>query len=156
MKRVIVLQGFSGSGKTHFAKSLCKTHAKDHPRVISVDDFFIDHHGEYRFEPSRLGEAHAWTFYEYLLALQGTADDFIIVDNTNADACELSPYMLAAAAYHATATIVRVSCDLEVAAKRCTHNVPTNAISRQASRIRESNDVIARRGWELHFVNGEK
>jgi len=155
MKRVIVLQGVSGSGKTHFAKELLHTHATDHPRVISSDDYFTDSNG-YKFDPSKLGLAHAWCFRSFVLALQGTADDFIIVDNSNASAEELSPYMLACAAFFAKATIVRVDCDLEVAAKRTTHNVPTNAISRQAARIRESNEVIARRGWELQFVNGEK
>jgi predicted kinase len=160
MKRVIVLQGVSGSGKSHYARKLLQEYANDNPRIISTDDFFnIDtarSRDDYKFDPSKLGEAHAWCFCEYILALQGTADDFIIVDNTNASAEELSPYMLAASAFGAKAFIVRVDCDLEVAARRNVHNVPTNAISRQAERIRQSNDVIARRGWVLQFIDGDK
>jgi predicted kinase len=155
MKRVIVLQGVSGSGKTRHAKKLCREYARECPRVVSSDDFFLSPDGSYHFDPSKLSEAHAWCFREYMLALQGTADDFIIVDNTNADACELSPYMLAASAFGAKAFIVRVDCDLELAANRNTHNVPTHAIARQAERIRKTNELIAQRNWDLQILKSE-
>ena len=154
MKRVIVLQGVSGSGKTHYAKKLISD--SKNPLLVSADNYL-----GHKFDPTKLGEAHALCFRIFVDELvHGGEDweehDLIIVDNTNTDACELAPYMLAASAFGVRAIIVRVDCDLEIASKRTRHNVPTNAISRQATRIRESNEVIARRGWELQFVNGEK
>jgi predicted kinase len=48
----------------------------------------------------------------------------VVVDNTNTTNEEVAPYLLVAAAYGATARIVRVSCDPETAWKRNTHGVP--------------------------------
>ena len=159
MKQVIVLQGVSGSGKTAWATKLveAETERTDEYRacIVSADDYFVSLAG-YKFDPSKLGEAHASCFKTFLACLQREACELVIVDNTNASGEDLSPYMLAASAFGANATIVRVDCDLAIAAKRCVHNVPTNAISRQAEKIRLSNETIARRGWKLQFVDGDK
>jgi hypothetical protein len=64
--------------------------------------------------------------------------------------------VLAASAFGAKAFIVRVDCDLELAANRNTRNVPTHAIARQAERIRKTNELIAQRNWDLQFVDGGK
>jgi adenylate kinase family enzyme len=52
MKNLILLRGLPGSGKSTFAKQICNQH-------IEADMFFIQD-GEYKFDASKLKEAHAW------------------------------------------------------------------------------------------------
>ena len=52
MKVLYIVRGLSGSGKTTIAHNL--TH-----NVFSADDYFTTHAGDYNFDPSKLGDAHA-------------------------------------------------------------------------------------------------
>jgi len=52
MKNLILLRGLPGSGKSTLAKSLGGMH-------MEADKYFMDG-DEYKFDPSKLKEAHAW------------------------------------------------------------------------------------------------
>ena len=57
MKPILYLvRGLPGSGKSSFARSICSeiTH------YIEADMYFTDESGAYRFDATKLSEAHSW------------------------------------------------------------------------------------------------
>jgi energy-coupling factor transporter ATP-binding protein EcfA2 len=88
MKELFLLRGLPGSGKSTLAKSLDGIH-------IEADQFFtVD--GEYRFDASKLKDAHNYCFtrtksYMYIHSSKDTAER-IIVSNTFTQDWEMKPY----------------------------------------------------------------
>jgi len=88
MKELFLLRGLPGSGKSTLAKSLDGIH-------IEADQFFmID--GEYRFDASKLKDAHNYCFtrtksYMYINSSKDAAER-IIVSNTFTQEWEMKPY----------------------------------------------------------------
>jgi predicted kinase len=88
MKELILLRGLPGSGKSTLAKSLDGIH-------IEADQFFMVD-GEYRFDASKLKDAHNYCFtrtksYMYIHSSKDTAER-IIVSNTFTQEWEMKPY----------------------------------------------------------------
>jgi len=129
-KKVIILSGISGSGKSTFA-------ARDYPgfKLFSADHFFLKE-GQYKFDPSKLGHAHADCFFKFIEFIRSDNTALALVDNTNTTVEEISPYMLGSQAYGYEAEIVTISCDVETAAARNTHGVPPSAVWNQYNRLR--------------------
>ncbi len=117
MKKVFILRGLPGSGKSTFAKTLSAN------IIISADDFFVGEDGVYRHDPRKQGEAHNDCFRRFVAA-QMLGDETIVVDNTNISASEIAPYALAGVAAGYNVEIVTVWCDVSVAFKRNIHGVP--------------------------------
>lgn len=123
-------------------------------RIVSADHYF-EKFG--RFDPSRLPLAHSNCFLLFLEGLRegatkvaimsgipGCGKSFqarelekagwLVVDNTNLHAWEISPYVLCAEAHGVkTVKIVRVSCDPMKAFARQTHGVPLEAHQRMVN-----------------------
>lgn len=121
--RVIIMRGIPGSGKS--------THAKTHyptATICSADNYFMDN-GVYRFNPTKLGEAHAMCMKQYLDALNARAE-WVVVDNTNIRVSEITPYTLVARAMGYDVEIVRYDCPAEIGAARNAHGVPLVACIR--------------------------
>jgi hypothetical protein len=59
---------------------------------------------------------------------ENTVTRTLIVDNTNARAWEISPYVQLANAYGHAHCIVYIPCEPEAAYKRCIHKVPFSKI----------------------------
>tara|TARA_Y100000310_G_scaffold275978_1_gene292800 strand:- start:11004 stop:11474 length:471 start_codon:yes stop_codon:yes gene_type:complete len=122
-KVMYILRGISGSGKSTVAKQLGG-------QVFGSDEFFM-HEGEYRFDPSKLGEAHEWNFQRVLQAAKEGISP-IIVDNTNTQFWEMKNYVQAAkengyeVEFHEPDTPWKF--DADELAKRNTHGVPQSAI----------------------------
>lgn len=142
--KVIVLQGVSGSGKSTYGRKLAKeAEAKGaFVRTVSADNFFVAlGGGTYKFDPSKLGEAHALCLRTFINAMierwdgYFTNDSLVIVDNTNTTAVEIAPYMASAAAFGWDAEVHYVKCDPTVAAARNLHGVPEKSVRAMASRI---------------------
>jgi predicted kinase len=142
MNEVIVLSGMPGSGKSHYTRGL-----KD-IEVFSADHFFINADGEYKFDHTKIGEAHAKCFRDYVEHLQHQRAECdknennnypypVVVDNTNLTAAEMAPYVQAANAYGWPVKIVTISCPPEVAFKRQTHNVPLAAYMHMFANFRD-------------------
>jgi predicted kinase len=130
MKRVVVLRGIPGSGKSTFVESQS---GPDDMVVASADHYFLDEFGVYNFDASKLPEAHGQCLRVFLMAvLDGCS--LIVVDNTNISTTEISPYMAIAAAYGYAAEIVTIDCPLDVALQRQTHNVPEQTMRRMSAR----------------------
>ena len=87
MKKLILLRGLPGAGKSTFAKSISDA-LTGH---IEADMYFIQD-GEYKFDASKLRQAHDWcqSQVEKWMVPQGLDD--IIVSNTFTQEWEMEPY----------------------------------------------------------------
>lgn len=127
MRTVEILVGPSGSGKSTWAAN--QTAAT----VVSADHFF-EMRGGYRFDPAKLGEAHAQCMLRFVEAMVrgvGRSDEMVIVDNTNTTPIEVAPYYAVAKAFRCRVVIRRFNGDHENR-----HGVPPNAVEAQRARIR--------------------
>ena len=82
MKELFLLRGLPGAGKTTLAKSI-------EGMYIEADKYFMDG-DEYKFDASKLKEAHAWcqNAVRVWMGSQGR----IIVSNTFTQEWEMQPY----------------------------------------------------------------
>lgn len=130
MGKVIILSGVSGSGKSSFANGLGRTYK------VSADYFFLVS-GEYRFDPAKLADAHAFCFRSFLSAMR-EGFETIVVDNTNTTAVEIAPYVLGAQAHDYSVQIITVAVPedaLEACAARNAHGVSLQGIRAQWERL---------------------
>lgn len=127
--KVKILRGIAGSGKSTY------THAHYYNAVVvSADHFFEDAQGNYKFDVSKLGDAHSSCFRKYIEALQA-GEPLIVVDNTNTTAWECSPYVQGGAAFGYDVEIITLDCDPEVAANRNVHGVPRKSVLEMYRRL---------------------
>jgi predicted kinase len=135
--KVVILSGIPGSGKSTVAKGYSKA------KSFSADHYFVSEDGVYRFDVTKLGEAHGECLRLFVEEVyNGTHDPFsddrtLVVDNTNLSCCEIAPYVAIAQAYGLEIELVTVLCDPAIAAKRCVHGVPTHAVLAMARRLEE-------------------
>jgi predicted kinase len=94
-KTLYIVRGIPGSGKSTFAKSLAGTH-------FETDEFFMVD-GEYKFDPTKLKEAHRWCqdSVNTAMILNHTAglNNCIVVSNTFTQEWEMEPYIQMAKTY---------------------------------------------------------
>jgi thymidylate kinase len=133
-KYVIILRGVSGSGKSTAAKLF-----GGNVKICCADDFFTSEEGDYRFEPSRLPEAHEYCRNIFLAALKDEQVDTIVVANTNSKENEFSFYdekakEIGAKVFYFVIENRHGHTDI--------HNVPIDAKSRQLNNIINSLKLI--------------
>lgn len=116
-KTVTVLRGLPGSGKSTYAKK----HHRDGV-ICSADSFFLDEHGHYRFQKSRIGDAHQHCLNQFINAVLKDEID-VVVDNTNTCHWEYEKYVLLAKKYGYTISIVRMHADPSQLGSLVTRNV---------------------------------
>lgn len=111
MAKLIVVRGLPGSGKSTYAKSLGFAH-------FEADMHFMQN-GEYVFDPSKLGAAHAWCQAAVRESLAAGIDT--VVSNTFVKKWEAQPYL-------------DMDADIEVVTITTSfgtiHGVPEEAIAR--------------------------
>ena len=135
MRKVVVLSGLSGSGKSTYAKKLWNDlEPGTYCKVVSADDYFMVN-GEYKFDPMKLGDAHGACFREFLLSLEDVGYNLIIVDNTCLSVAEIAPYMLGAQAFGWESEVVTLQCTKGRALGRNVHNVSERAIEGQLTAL---------------------
>ena len=87
-KILYIVRGIPGSGKTTFAKTLGGTH-------FETDMFFMTD-GEYKFDGSKIKEAHKWcqdsVHTAMLLNHTANLNPVIVVSNTFTQEWEMEPY----------------------------------------------------------------
>ena len=83
---LVLVRGLPGSGKNTFAEKISDI-------VISADDYFMVD-GEYKFDGSKLGEAHADCLKRTKDALRDcNLNDIVVVANTFSQHWEMAPYL---------------------------------------------------------------
>jgi len=89
MKTLFLLRGLPGSGKSTLAKEIGGTH-------FEADMFFLDENSNYKFDATKLKDAHAWCQNEVntSMILNVTTGDHerIIVSNTFTQEWEMEAY----------------------------------------------------------------
>ncbi len=132
IKRVIVMQGPSGAGKTTAARGIAgrAKASRLRVRVVSADDFFAGR----AFVPGLMGDAHAYCIGAFANALAERLD-LIIVDNTATRQNEIEPYLRSARDHNYEVRVIRIECDPELAYSRNVHDVSLRTVRAQAARI---------------------
>ena len=126
--KITIMQGLPGWGKT----TLIPTNDGKTRIVVSADNFFIDANGEYKFDGSKLPEAHATCLREYVSVVtskDGQPDE-LVVDNTNTTVGEVAPYYALAQAFGCEVRILALSGTPEEGAERNVHGVSLDTCKR--------------------------
>ena len=122
-RSLVLVRGISGSGKSTFATHLA---AKLGHAVHSTDDFFMQD-GEYKFNPSQLGQAHKWNQDRTDKALE--AGKNVVVANTFTQHWEMAPYFESAKKHGAKTHVFNT-----VFPGKNVHGVPDAGIQRMKDR----------------------
>ena len=83
MKELFLLRGLPGAGKSTLAKSLGGMH-------MEADKYFMDE-GEYKFDASKLKEAHAWCQNAARVWMTNSVPK-VVISNTFTQAWEMDYY----------------------------------------------------------------
>jgi len=142
MRELILMQGFSGSGKSFVADALKRDymHRNIQCEICSTDEYWYqDDPTKYNFDPSKIWHAHKWN-QDRVSSHMINNVPVIIVDNTNTRQTEANSYLILAQAHNYTIRVITVSCSLETAKKAnatrpIDRQVPENVIEAQAARM---------------------
>lgn len=150
MGLVYIMSGPPGSGKSYFARQSVMA-ASGPTLIVSADNFFISKNGSYQFDGSKLGKAHRYCLGEYLKGLQTGSFDLIVVDNTNLNAWEASPYVALAKLFGYKPEIIKIRTPLEVCLARQTHGVPPGKLRHMWKRAEKLKFPIM---WYVKTISG--
>ena len=155
MNKVVILSGISGSGKSSYIRTLSERVWYPHfdcgdmdsytlPAIlVSADHYFMTHlGGKYEFDFTKLSLAHGSCFRYFIEAIQNK-NTLVIVDNTNTDNSEISPYYLGSQAYSYDVSIVTFVCPstmneeeyIDRCSERNSHGVPEKGVRGQYKRL---------------------
>jgi len=130
-KKMIMMRGVPGSGKSYLAEQLAKLAAKTGSVVLySTDEFFMSE-GQYKFDPTKLGKYHMQNIERAAKAAENGVDT-IIIDNTNIRHWEMRAYAQIADKNGYEVEFVESNSpwarDAVECARRNTHGVPLDKI----------------------------
>jgi len=139
MKKLIIMRGCPGSGKSTKANELAKQY-KDEGLVVvicSADSFFINN-GNYTFDAKLLPKVHSLCQGKVCGAMEAEAN-IVIVDNTNVRRADYEHYINLAKLYGYNIEEIVVGLFDEVSvqlyASRNIHGVPIESIRKMAARF---------------------
>lgn len=126
MKKLFLIRGVPGAGKSTLIKSLNVTFA------IAADDYHTDSDGNYNWTPEKSKAGHAWCQAEVERAMESPFIDDIAVHNTFTQEWEMAPYFKMAKEhdYQVTTLIVENRHNTQNI-----HNVPVETIKKMADRF---------------------
>ena len=95
---LILLRGIPGSGKTTLGEVILRT-PNNQLKPLSADDYFIDEHGNYNFDATKLKEAHNDCQQRCSHLMQNDVMK-IVISNTFTQEWEIQPYYQMAERYN--------------------------------------------------------
>ena len=120
MQHVYVIRGAAGSGKSFLADIIA-----NYQEYFKIEaDMYFMQGGQYNFDRSKLGEAHAWCQAEFEKKLKEGRS--IVVSNTGIKKWEVEPYFKLAKQYGAKVTEIIVRSE----DFGSVHNVPEETVER--------------------------
>ena len=128
-KKVYILIGLPGSGKSTWTEEKVKWLEKTEWAICSADTYFIKD-GEYQFDPTKLGTAHRQCFIKFDTHVSVIGTETVIVDNTNIHPEHRQPYIELAEKMGYIVTLKFFPCSPESAFNRNKHGVPMASIQR--------------------------
>ena len=135
---VIILRAGSGAGKSTWIRR-----HKPKAIVVSSDQYMVDEDGNYQFDVTKLGEAHADCVRRFVSFCQNPPNaETLIVDNTNTMVAEFAPYAQVALSYGHDLRIVTFVYDPVAAFKRNIHGTPLDKCIEMHARIQEGTKQI--------------
>ncbi|XP_057323772.1 uncharacterized protein LOC130666620 isoform X2 [Microplitis mediator] len=133
-KIIIFMRGLPGSGKSTAARNLISTTLAKDPSIyiFSTDDFFQLHNrGVYKYDPTKLSEAHSRNHSRVLNAMKSGRTP-IIVDNTNLQIWEMRPYVLMAINHNYGVEVLEMTTpwayNVNELTRKNTHGVPKEKV----------------------------
>lgn len=126
MKRLILMQGAPGCGKSTMAETILRDTLFSglglSADIFSADDYWYqvnkpEKPDEYSWDTSLSGKNHVWNQQRVLKAMQDEMD-VIIVDNTNTLRKEAAPYIVLAQMYGYSVEAVRCDPGVDVCVAR--------------------------------------
>jgi len=127
MANLFLVRGISGAGKSSLTNQL-------HVVVYEADQYFMVE-GEYKFDPSKLGQAHQNCQDKTRESLKNGVS--VAVSNTFTQRWEMEPYIQMAKEYGVRLTVVDLfdgGQTNEVLAERNQHGVPVEVIAKMRER----------------------
>ena len=136
-KRLILIRGIPGSGKSTFAKSIMKKADGVKREIFEADQFFMKS-GKYDWNPSKIADAHKDCFERMKWFLSSNEKAEAIVANTFTTKKELEPYLKYASENKIDVTIFRMENRFDNI-----HSVPDSTINKMLSRFQSiSGEII--------------
>jgi len=150
MRKVIIMRGLPGSGKSHYVRQLANGHAGEtsdtdvQVTVCSADHFFekprthitdmgVYEQPVYDFDPKLLPQAHQACMRAFVQALS-EEHPVVVVDNTHVHRWEYENYVMVARLAGYDVEIVEVMPttieELRLCAERNRHGVPPDVVAR--------------------------
>ena len=132
-RNVIILKGVSGSGKSTFATLF------PNAVICCADDYFTDENGNYNFDQTKIGHAHAACRDKFDEALEDESIENIVVANTNTRPSDYTYYenmanKMNVRVFHIVMENRHGNVDV--------HQVPTDVIKRQYETLRANIKLI--------------
>lgn len=124
MPVLTIIRGVSGSGKSTVAKAIAVATRADH---VEADMYLIDEDGQYRFDGTKIKQAHQHCKETTEYAMQ--QGGHVIVSNTFTQRWEVQPYLDLAERYGYRVQIIECRGDFGNV-----HGVPDDVIARMRDR----------------------
>jgi len=142
IKEVIITSGIPGAGKSTWVRKNTNPYMTE---IFSADNFFLNEHGTYLFNPKKLPEAHANCLKNYTIRLlhlvnskDNSCDITLVIDNTNTSAWEIAPYYSLAEAFDIPVKIIRLVVLPEDAYSRNIHGVEKDKVEIMSKRMEQN------------------
>lgn len=131
MPMLILLRGVSGCGKSTFARLLAQEFQCNH---WEADMYFHDRDsGEYKFNPSQIGQAHGWCYENFYSDI--VQNNTVNVLDTITTEMDMQRYIDTAKAFGYTVTSLVVE---NRHGGKNIHNVPEATLQRQETLLRKN------------------
>ena len=132
MKTLFLIRGLPGSGKSTFGRIIWSNDI-----IFEADKYFEDEDGNYKFDPSKLKEAHAWckTQVENAMLQNHSKEQYypeIVVSNTFTTEKEMKDYFELASKYNYKVVSLIVENRHE---SKSIHNVPVETMEKMRKRF---------------------